>query len=610
MKSKDITPTALGKIIAAEAIKSRSYLKEIFDGVESYELLNQGIIKGLGFIGQVEQDGAAKKLTNYVRHYFGLTKYDYLENDIYQLKKTTEHTIEVLTKWAKKIDMEVKAKKPIRGFNRYIHRSVSALATRLNKIEDLRVRKAHFQISSYKINYAFFKYGYITQDTIKQALGKISAELGVTDAMINVGEGTTFMLQATGISIKVEIKHTQQIISNIYNHFDQKNKKLDSVYTAQLKRVVNSLKTRISGIEKLTTRYHYMSLARVALNKYVTSFDEDFAAIVQHNLVLLKDEQATQYKNNQYKTKVSLRNKTNDNYKLTLMSSLKSSKDILENETIYVEVLKNGYISYKLRTPSHVVKEGVITEEDFKETVIIPKRNKLEDFNAIKEQIIQVIAERGKTYKKSNTHWKLNIKDAEIIFDEVESTMIKQMQPSRYQSWAKLCLSICLLTGRRIYEVCVTGNFEIINSHTMKMNGVAKQKNEEDKENKYVEFRTFANSHLIIQAIKTLCEIKDFSVYGDDYMKFNKSAGTPLRSALSPQRKNQIAMISSPAVMIKLLPKSMRQLYAAMLKYKIKKQKPNESDNCYDSELAKHLGHDFERDIQTVQSYKDIVIHD
>jgi hypothetical protein len=54
----------------------------------------------------------------------------------------------------------------------------------------------------------------------------------------------------------------------------------------------------------------------------------------------------------------------------------------------------------------------------------------------------------------------------------------------------------------------------------------------------------------------------------------------------------------------------MRQFYAAMLKFDIQKQQPNESDNFYDHELAKHLGHNAETDIETVQSYKDIVIHD
>jgi hypothetical protein len=113
-----------------------------------------------------------------------------------------------------------------------------------------------------------------------------------------------------------------------------------------------------------------------------------------------------------------------------------------------------------------------------------------------------------------------------------------------------------------------------------------------------------------MQAINILREIKDFSVFNGEYNKFDKSTGTPLRVALNPQRENQVAMICSPAITIKLLPKSMRQLYAAMLKYGIEQAKPNESDNFYDFELAKHLGHDAERDIDTVQSYKDIVIHD
>ncbi len=522
MTTKNITPTALGKMIAAETLKDRSYLKEIFDRVESFELLNQGIIKALGFLGQVEQDEASKKLTSYVRHYFAPTTYDYPENDTYELKSATEHAIEVLTKWADKIDAAVKAKEPIKGFNRYIHRSVAALATRLNKIEDAGVRKTHFQIASYKVNRAFFEYGYVTQDTIKQALAKISAELGVTDAIISVGEGSTKSLQASGVSINVEIKHTNQIIGNIYNHFDQKTKKLDGVYIAQLKRAINALKTRISTIEKQATRYDYMSQARVGISKYVKGFDEDFAALVHNDLALLKDEQAMQYKNNQYKAKVVLRNTT----------------------------------------------------------------------------------------ENSKTHLKLNIKDAKQIFEDVESEMINQMQPSRYQSWAKICICVSLLTGRRIYEICVTGDFEVVNAHTMKMIGIAKQKNDEDRENKSIEFKVFANSHLIMQAINILREIKDFSVYDDDYRKFNKATNTTLRTALTPQRDNQVAMICNPAVTIKLLPKSMRQLYAAMVKYEIEQAKPNESDNFYDFELAKHLGHDAERDIETIQSYKDIVIHD
>ncbi|MBK2124830.1 protelomerase family protein [Fangia hongkongensis] len=605
---KDISVTSLGKLIAFEAVKERSYFKKIFDEITPREKLEHAIIKAHGELTQTDQNNALRKLLEFSKHYFEPTTYHYPENDTHELKEATEHSIEVLTKWANKIEEALKEKKATSGFNRFIHRSVSALATRLNKIEDLGVRKEHFKIASYKINEAFFEYSYLTQDTIKKALAKISTELGVTDAIISVGEGLGNAIpQSTGVSLPLEIKHTTQIIGNIYNEFDHKTKKLENHHLATLKRVILSLKKRLCSIEKLDTRYNYLTKAKSAINKYIKGFDEEFVAIVHNDLAALRDEQAMQYKNNQYQTKVTLRNKTGDSYKLALMTSL---KDNPSDDTIYVEILSNGDIAYKLNTPSHVIKDGIITADDFKETVIMPKRNKIEDFNAIKEQIIHVIAERGKTYKKSLTHLKLNIKDAQQIFDDVESEMIKQMQPARYQSWSKLCLSICLLTGRRIYEVCVTGNFEVINAHTMKITGLAKQKTDEDRENKSIEFKTFSNANLILQAITILRDIKDFSVYGDDYRKFDKATSTPLRSALSPQRENQVAMITNPAVTIKLLPKSMRQLYAAMLKYQFQLQKPNESDNYYDHELAKHLGHDAERDIETVQSYKDIVIYD
>ena len=522
MKTEPLTITALAKLISYEAVKPRSYFKKLFDAIDSREKLEQAIIKAHGDLAQTAQNDALRKLLDYSKHYFEPTTYDYPQDDTYELKNATEHAIETLTKWADKIEDAIKAKEKTTGFNRFIHRSVSALATRLNKIDDLGVRKNHFEIASYKINAAFFEYNWQTQEVIKAALAKISAELGITDAMIEIGEGTVSTPQSSGVSLPLEITHACQSIDNIYMHFDQKTKKLDSIYIAQLKRLFVALKRRLSSIEKLSTRYNYMSKARSAINKHIKAYDEDFIALVTNDLVILKDDQARQYKNKQYGSKVILRNTTKD----------------------------------------------------------------------------------------SKTHLKLSIKDAKQIFEEVESEMIKQMQQSRYQSWAKLCLSICLLTGRRIYEVCVTGRFGVVNAHTMEMAGIAKQKNDEDRENKSIEFKVFANANLILQAINALRKLKDFNAYGDDYAKFHKGSGTPLRSALAPQRDNQVAMICNPAVTIKLLPKSMRQIYAAMLKYEIEQAKPNESDNFYDFELAKHLGHDAERDIDTVQSYKDIVIHD
>ena len=177
------------------------------------------------------------------------------------------------------------------------------------------------------------------------------------------------------------------------------------------------------------------------------------------------------------------------------------------------------------------------------------------------------------------------------------------MQKSRYQSWGKLCLSICMLTGRRIYEVCVIGKFEVVDNYMMRMTGIAKQKSEDT--DKSIRFKTFTNSNLIAQAIQTLRTIKDFDKYGRNYEQFRRSTSSNLSSML----KSGTSMIQHKAIKIELKPKTMRQIYVAMLKYEIKQNAPNESDNYYDAEIAKQLGHDAVRDIETVQSYKDIVVY-
>ena len=180
------------------------------------------------------------------------------------------------------------------------------------------------------------------------------------------------------------------------------------------------------------------------------------------------------------------------------------------------------------------------------------------------------------------------------------------MQSSRYQSWAKLALAICMLTGRRIYEVCVTGNFALVNHNTLRMTGMAKQKNDLDAQNRSIDFTVYADANLLLWAIQTLRELKDFSIYNNDYEKFRKGTSTPLRHAVAGPKK----MIEMDAITIHLQPKMMRQFYAAKLKYDIAQRTPGESDNFYDHELAKHLGHNADTDIETVQSYKDIVITD
>jgi len=44
------------------------------------------------------------------------------------------------------------------GFNRFIHRSVAALAKKLAHIEPLELRQQYFTIAAYKITHAFIEY--------------------------------------------------------------------------------------------------------------------------------------------------------------------------------------------------------------------------------------------------------------------------------------------------------------------------------------------------------------------------------------------------------------------------------------------------------------------
>lgn len=216
------------------------------------------------------------------------------------------------------------------------------------------------------------------------------------------------------------------------------------------------------------------------------------------------------------------------------------------------------------------------------------------------------LANRNST-EKSITHLSLRYDDAKKIFDDIESEMINQMEASRYQSWTKLALCIALLTGRRLFEVCVTGDFTVLSAHTMKMSGLAKQKNEYDAQNREIEFKVYANANLINKAINTLRNLKDFN--GMDYTTFNKLTSMVRRSLVPDGDSKKKPLIESSAITIKLLPKTLRQIYAAMLRYETESAEPHKADGFYDQQIAKHLGHDAETDISTVQSYKDIVIY-
>lgn len=193
------------------------------------------------------------------------------------------------------------------------------------------------------------------------------------------------------------------------------------------------------------------------------------------------------------------------------------------------------------------------------------------------------------------------------LIKEAEDEIVRQSAHTK--SWAKLAVCLALVTGRRPYEICKIGAFSVEDSHNMTMSGLAKQKNIEDFIAKSVTFPTLINANMVMMGIQALRQKKDFSVF-DNYRAFDKSASTPMRKALFDADGSYKSILHIESQDIKLTPKMLRQVYAAIAKYHLQKQFPRKTDTFYDHKLADILGHNAETDIQTVQSYKDFAVFD
>ncbi len=197
--------------------------------------------------------------------------------------------------------------------------------------------------------------------------------------------------------------------------------------------------------------------------------------------------------------------------------------------------------------------------------------------------------------------------EAKQLIKEAEDEIVRQSDKPK--SWAKLAVCLALVTGRRPYEICKIGAFSVKDSHSMTMSGLAKQKNIEDFLSKSVTFPTLINANMVMIGINVLRNKKDFTRF-DDYRAFDKSANTPMRKALFDADGTYQSILQIENHDIKLTPKMLRQVYAAIAKYQLQKQFPSKTDTFYDQKLADILGHNAETDIQTVQSYKDFAVFD
>lgn len=202
----------------------------------------------------------------------------------------------------------------------------------------------------------------------------------------------------------------------------------------------------------------------------------------------------------------------------------------------------------------------------------------------------------------------LTAEEAESLIDQAIYQMLFQMKPSRYRSWAKLACAISFLTGRRVYEVCVTGEFTVINKSTLQMTGRAKI--QDKNKDKPQAFHVLSDAYKIYAAIEVLRSVKDFEIHkGKAYESFGKSCNTALRNALIPNKKTAKPFFTGFKISkVKLTPNALRQLYAAIYRYQLKQDKPNLAAEDYERLIGESLGYEAKTDVITRKHYQEIVI--
>ena len=208
----------------------------------------------------------------------------------------------------------------------------------------------------------------------------------------------------------------------------------------------------------------------------------------------------------------------------------------------------------------------------------------------------------------------ISLNTAQDFIAQAENVIIEQI--SNPKSWGKLANALSIVSGRRVYEVCVLGQFQVVDNHRLVMAGLAKQKNEDDFVSRTLEFPCLINANLFRQGIETLRAKKDFTRF-KDYNDFRKKCSNAMAKVLKAGGSSPM-LFEIPEVTTALTPKMMRQIYAAISMYKIKQQYPAQSDVYYAKELAKILGHNIREyagkivqdDISTVMSYMDWTVVD
>lgn len=171
------------------------------------------------------------------------------------------------------------------------------------------------------------------------------------------------------------------------------------------------------------------------------------------------------------------------------------------------------------------------------------------------------------------------------------------------ESYATVGLGISFLTGRRDYEVFVTGSFTLARNqpHCLRFTGQAKTRNTKKAQKPY-SIPVLTERQHIVDALNRLRSLRDFTEYrpntdsSDDVLpsrRFHDRIGKTIRESCTRHFSPYITACS---------PHDLRRVYAIIAYDWF--APPDMSANRYISEI---LGHN-ENDLGTVQSYHDFYL--
>lgn len=187
------------------------------------------------------------------------------------------------------------------------------------------------------------------------------------------------------------------------------------------------------------------------------------------------------------------------------------------------------------------------------------------------------------------------IYDADAIVNQAVALLDKE-------SYAAVSLGIALLTGRRIYEVCVTGSFMIVRgqAHHVRFSGQAKTRDAK-KANKPYLIPVLIEPKRLVDAVAYLRSLRDFTAY----LPANDADATPRSRAFHDRTAKTLREMCTKhfdQLVEDCTPHDLRKIYAVIAYDWF--APVDMSVGRYVSEI---LGHN-EGDLATVQSYQDFYL--